>query len=190
MAEQGGPPDTGGGSNLLTRKIAGLPTWGWVGVSAAVGIVMLVWLQNRKKAAAPPATTDTTGNQSVVDSSGLATGQYESLLALLRDIQGQPSERLPGTPDTPGTTLVAPTGVHTVNDRVWQNFLELHWDPVPGAVSYVVRGAGDDRNVPLVTGTMVGGLVHNGSYFLSVAAKDSAGNVGPFSQPTNSHTKN
>lgn len=208
MADTGGPntgpPDTGGGG-FLTRKMAGLPTWGWLGISASVGIVLLVWMQNRKKNAVPPVA-DTTSPQ-VVDSSGLATGQYESVLALLRDIQGQPSEELPGPagpagPPGPGgptgppgtapppPALTAPTGVHTINDRVWRNFLELHWNPVPGATSYVIRGAGTDRGSGgPVTGIMVGNLVPDGSYFLSVAAKDAAGNIGPFSQPTNSHTK-
>src|SRR5258706_10255876 len=102
------PPNTGGdgggGGGFFTRKVAGLPTWGWLGITAAVGIVGLLWLQNRKKAAAAAtAATDTsTTAPQVFDSSGLATGQYESLLALLRDLQGQPSESLPGPAGPPG----------------------------------------------------------------------------------------
>lgn len=203
MADTGGPntgpPDTGGG-NLLTRKMAGLPTWGWVGISAAVGIVALVWLQNRKKNALPAAAdaSATTAPQ-VFDSSGLATGQYESLLALLRDVQGQPSEQLPGPAGPPGptgppgstpTTLPAPTGVR-VESGAWTDAVAVYWAPVPGASSYIIKGAEQDREtVGPITGVMVFGLKHNGSYFVSVAAKDSSGRVGAFSQPITAHTKN
>lgn len=195
MAEQGAPPGADGGGNVLTRKVAGLPTWGWVGIAIVGGVIGLLWFRGRKTATTPDASTAT---PSIVDSSGIATGQYESLLALLRDIQGQPSETLPGPagpqgpagPPGPSAPLSAPTNVRTTG-AIWPNFLEVHWDAVPGAASYVVRGANDDRNTAgPVNATMVGGLIHNGTYFISVAAKDSSGNLGPFSAPITAHTKN
>lgn len=133
MADQG-PPDMdggGGGESFFTRKVAGLPTWGWLGITAASGIVLLLWWQNRKKnaaVAASAADTSTTSPQ-VVDSSGIATGQYESLLALLRDLQGQPSEGLPGPagpqgpPGTPAPlpTPATPGSVSDNSGPSWQN---------------------------------------------------------------------
>jgi LysM repeat protein len=95
-------PDTGSG---LTKKMVGLPMWGWIALAAAGGVVALVWMQNHKS-----KTTDSS-IQTPVDQNpeGLSTDQYESLLALLRDIQGQPSTPLPtpspgpaGPPGPPG----------------------------------------------------------------------------------------
>lgn len=95
----GAPPDTSKGNGVggfLSSKMMGLPTWAWVALAAAGGIVALVWMQNRK-GSATPATTDTTRVPD--DQAMVSTEQYESLLALLRDLQGGDS-----TSVTPPTT--------------------------------------------------------------------------------------
>jgi LysM domain len=115
------PPEPGSG---LKSKVMGLPVWGWVAVAAAGGIVLLMWLQNRKSKTAAP--TDTSGTPAYADLSGLTTEQYESLLALLRDIQGNTSvpapagppgpqgpPGTPGTPGPPGTPAPTPTPTPT-----------------------------------------------------------------------------
>lgn len=84
-------PDTG---NFFTRKIGGLPGWGWLAITVGAVAVAAIWIRSRKSPASPSAPT--------VDpnAAGLDTGQYEALLALLRDIQGKPSTDV----DTPAPT--------------------------------------------------------------------------------------
>lgn len=96
------------------------------------------------------------------------------------------------TPDptpTP-TALSAPTGVR-IDSGAWTDRIAVYWNAVPGAVSYVIRGAEANRDTPgPVTGMMVEGLKHNGSYFVSVAAKNAAGQIGAFSPNVPAKTKN
>jgi hypothetical protein len=88
----GAPPDTskGGTGDFLKSKMLGLPTWAWLALAAAGGIVALVWMQNRKGAAPAVDNTRVPDDQAMV-----STEQYESLLALLRDQQGVPSTATP-----------------------------------------------------------------------------------------------
>lgn len=90
------PPgrDGGGGFN---QKMMGLPVWAWVALAAAGGIAFVVWRQSRNKATADDTTAPTT-----TDAQGLDVEQYESLLALLRDLQGQNSVPAEGG-DTPNS---------------------------------------------------------------------------------------
>lgn len=99
----GAPPDTKGkgAGSFLSSKMMGLPTWAWIALAAAGGVVALVWIQNRR--GSTPPTTDT--SRVPDDQAVVSTEQYESLLALLRDIQGAPS-----TPTTPTTTPTTGTG--------------------------------------------------------------------------------
>jgi hypothetical protein len=84
----------GGGDNILTRKMWGLPGWGWALIAAGVGIVAIMWLRRGK-------TSDTaTAQPQVVDASGLATEQAETIYSQLRDLQGRPS--VPGPPGPAG----------------------------------------------------------------------------------------
>lgn len=89
--------EQGQGSSLRQRE-GGLPRWGWIGLAAAVGVVGLVWYQSRKASQATASQTPTD-----ISAQGLDTGQYESLLALLRDIQGNASQ-----PTGTGTMIGAP----------------------------------------------------------------------------------
>lgn len=105
------PPDVGGrnsGGGGFNQKMMGLPVWAWVALAAAGGIAFVVWRQSRNKAAADPAAApaDQTAE-------GLSDYQFESLLAILRDIQGKNSTPIEGG-DTPNsddpTTQLPGTG--------------------------------------------------------------------------------
>jgi hypothetical protein len=94
-------------------------------------------------------------------------------------------------PPVGGNRLPAPSGFHDTGAQ-WPDALELQWAGVPGAASYKVHDgfSGDnERNVGNVTGIMVRGLVHDGTYFNQVAAVDSAGVTGNWSPVLTSHTK-
>lgn len=96
MAEEQGDPGIG-------QREAGLPRWGWIGLAAAAGAVGLVWYQSHKASAATATQTtptDTTTGQ------GLDTGQYETILSTLRDIQGNSSQPGTGQPSAPGSTFM------------------------------------------------------------------------------------
>ena len=85
MADTGIPTDRPGGSapsgGALSGRMLGLPTWAWLGIAAAGGIVFFVWRgknqQQQQQNQAPI--------QVVPDNS---TGEWESVAAMLRDIQG------------------------------------------------------------------------------------------------------
>ena len=100
------PPDVGAGG-FWRGRTAGLPNWGWIVGGVVVGVGVLWWLNHRKTAA---TANSSTGQATVVDdSSGIATGQYETILSQLRDIQGQPSVPGPAGPAGP-TGPTGPTG--------------------------------------------------------------------------------
>jgi len=84
--------------NMFTQEKAGLPVWGWAGLAVAGGVVVLTWLRSRKSTVTP--STDTSSTQ-LSDAQGLATDQYETLLSLLRDLQGQNSTPIGDTTPTP-----------------------------------------------------------------------------------------
>lgn len=94
------PPDVGGRDSSgggFNQKMMGLPVWAWVALAAAGGIAFVVWRQSRNKAADDTATApaDQTAE-------GLSDYQFESLLAVLRDIQGKNSVPIEGG-DTPNS---------------------------------------------------------------------------------------
>lgn len=84
-----------GGTGTPRKKVLGLPTWAWPVIIGAGGLVGFYLWKRRKASAASTATaanTTATGSSQTNDQpSGLATDQYESILALLRDMQGQES---------------------------------------------------------------------------------------------------
>lgn len=97
----------GGGGGGLQGSTAGIPNYVWLIGAALVAVVGIIWWRSRNATAAPNnSTISTTNPTSPVDAStaGLATDQYESLLALLRDLQGQQSTPLP----PPGTIISGP----------------------------------------------------------------------------------
>lgn len=100
--------DPTGTSNPLRQKLMGLPVWGWLVVFTALGVVGVVWMEHRKKPA--DTSTDTTGQGASFDATdtGLATDQYETLLAQVRDLQGELSTPITGPPGPPGP--VGPPG--------------------------------------------------------------------------------
>lgn len=77
----------GAGGSGLQGKMMGLPVWAWVALAAAGGITFFVWRQGKNK-----DTATTTAPPVDQDPQGLSTEQYESLLAVIRDLQGQSPE--------------------------------------------------------------------------------------------------
>jgi len=110
---RGAPEGAGGAAdNAFSKKMMGLPTWVWVALAAAGGAIFFVWRSRGKS-----TDTSTTATQTPVDSEaqGLDVEQYESLLALLRDIQGSVSQAddddngvNDGSGSTPPPTPAAP----------------------------------------------------------------------------------
>lgn len=96
-------PGTGTGMN---KKILGMPMWLAITGGAALVAGVYFWYRNKKSATAASSTTSTNGT-STSDSgnAGLDTEEYESLLAQLRDIQGEEASEpnpAPGPPGPPG----------------------------------------------------------------------------------------
>ena len=114
------PPRTETGSGL-TSKMGPLPVWGWVAIAAAGTIVGIYWWRARKSAKNAAEEDGSVGLSSSPSSArtvlvgggaaeGLPTEQYESLLALLRDIQGQNSTPIgDGGGDTPDPNQPVPS---------------------------------------------------------------------------------
>jgi hypothetical protein len=145
MADTGS--ERSGGGLELNQKMAGLPLWGWVGIITAGTIVFMVWRQSHaaKKAPAPAAQPSTQDNQ------GLPTEQYESLLALLRDVQGKPSVPGPeGPPGVPGpvqpaavpgpvTGFDGKSGMFNYlpdHKTLMNGYVDLIWNAVDTATTY------------------------------------------------------
>lgn len=98
------PPETtqrpeGGTGGGLTSKLGPLPVWGWVAIAAAGGVVLLLWLQSRKNAAAAatPAPNvigpDTAEVQNLQDQFGVISSQ-------IRNLQGGGSVATSNSPST------------------------------------------------------------------------------------------
>lgn len=124
----GGPPITGGGG-ALSKKMMGLPTWGWIAIAAAAGIGIAVYLEYRRKSTPTAAATDdgTSGGTSDTDTSDT----QQAILAQLRDLQGDTSTA------TTTTTLTAPTGLKFTT--LTTTHAVITWAPLTGAVSYVAE---------------------------------------------------
>lgn len=137
MAEEQ-PPSSGGGA--LQKKVMGLPTWGWIAIAGGVTVVGYLWWKSRQNAAASAASQSTTPTTGTDSTTGLATDQYEALLAQLRDLQGQNSQ--------PSNTNVA-AGValakrkdspdnqdaiaYTPSETDWTVLLNNHYNNLPGS---------------------------------------------------------
>lgn len=144
-------PSEGGG---LQRRMMGLPMWGWIAIAAAGGIVLILWYQNKKNnQPAPGANADVTGTDTT---QGLATSQYEALLAQLRDLQGANS--VPATPSSNNSGDKDKDKDKGNKDLTIKNLkqipgtipgeITIDWDDVRGAVYYVVsrdNGAATDN---------------------------------------------
>jgi hypothetical protein len=109
MADTG--PPTG-----LQHKVAGLPQWAWIGLATAAAVVGMVWWRSRSSATTTP--TNTTTPDTSGQANGLSTEQYESLLAILRDLQGNQSTPV-NTDPTPTPTPTAPTDTYSSVQQGW-----------------------------------------------------------------------
>lgn len=113
-------------------RIFGLPMWAWLAVAAAGGIVFFVW---RGKGSGQQQAQQTP-IQVVPDDD---ISQDESILAILRNLQGPPSTPAPTPTPTPtggGSVPKAVTGLKYTN--VGPDFIALAWNPVEGATGYHV----------------------------------------------------
>lgn len=107
------PPETGG----IHGRTAGIPNMVWIGGAIVIGIVGLLWYFNRQNNQAATSSTTTTTDQTgqAVDTSG----QFETIIAMLRDIQGNTSVPAPAPapavppPPTPSPTPTGPPVVIT-----------------------------------------------------------------------------
>lgn len=92
----------------MSKRILGMPMWlVVVGGAAAVSGIYFLW--RKHQSSSTPTSTSTTGSGTTTDTTGnegLSTDQYESLLALLRDIQENQSNEESPEPPPSGT----PTG--------------------------------------------------------------------------------
>lgn len=111
-----------------SKKILGLPPKYVLPAAVGLGLVFILYYRYKKNAAAAaaaaagPSTANASGATTVTPSStdqtaGLATDQYESLLALVRDLQGNISSEPvsvtgpAGPPGPPGTPAPPPPPV-------------------------------------------------------------------------------
>lgn len=144
------PPNMGGGGGVLSKKLWGLPTWGWIALAAAAGIGGYVWLQSRKSKT-DASSTDTDPNAQDTDSGasvGASSDLDQSLLAQIRDLQGANSTATPTTPTA--TTLPAVTNLKFSSGPSTTHCI-VTWSPVTGAVAYNVTfqlRTGSKMNVP------------------------------------------
>jgi len=100
------PPSAGGGGGMLTQKMAGLPAWAWMALATAAGAIFFIWRSKSKATDTSAGTNANSGDTAAAQ--GLSEQQYESLLALLRDIQGSVSVE-PAEPNEPGEPKEPPT---------------------------------------------------------------------------------
>jgi hypothetical protein len=93
------PPDTGmGGGGFFQRRSMGIPNWGWIIGGVAGGLLLLWWFRHGKQPASEGGTggTGTTTNQTPYSMD--IVGAQSSVLAQLRDLQGQASTPGPAGP--------------------------------------------------------------------------------------------
>lgn len=126
------PTREGGIGGDLNKKIAGLPTWGWIALATAAGIAVAVYLQYRKKPAESTTTTQPSDGTDSINAQ-YASDINQQLLATIRDLQGDPSA--PPT-TTPTSTLAAPQNVKFT--LVTRSSATVTWSPVEGADGYRV----------------------------------------------------
>lgn len=103
--------------------------WGWIAIAAAAGIGVIMW----RKTKAPAQSGQSTPIQVVPDDT---SGQYESVLAMLRDLQGAESSE-PTTPTTtPTPTQDTLPGVTNLKVAIAGPLATATWSPVSGALWY------------------------------------------------------
>lgn len=101
-----------GGGNLLTRQFGGLPVWGWAAIAIGAGAIVLVIRRRQSDSSTPVAPEFPIQPASIAE--GIPTEQYESLLTILRDLQGLLSRPPPSTTTPPPVTTPPPTSTTPV----------------------------------------------------------------------------
>ncbi len=100
------PPNTGG--SAFTQRVGGLPIWGWGAIAMVAAAAFMLW---RRGNASVDEGSDFSGlPEGFVagsdEAEGLSEEQYQSLLALLRDLQGEDSVSPTPKPTTPSGSTV------------------------------------------------------------------------------------
>ncbi len=195
------PPASGGGASL-SKKMGPMPMWAWIAGSTLGGVVFLLWWQNRSSGQESETAPGTPNNFYVPgqDQNEIDEGRYQALLAMIRDLQGKPSTE-PGDPDPETPTeeaaalLPAPTGFKQNDARQWPDSVQLGWNNVTGNTGYVIKEVSNNAfpgpiDIPANQSShQIKGLVHNGSYHFTIAAKNKDGKPGATAY-TVAHTKN
>lgn len=112
-----GAPDQGTG---FSKRLGPLPYWAWIAIVTAGAVVGWVWWRSRKSEA-PAATPQST----VANADGIPTEQFESIYAILRDLQGRLSTT-PGDTTTPPPTDDTPVYVNVPEGTYASRFLRDH----------------------------------------------------------------
>lgn len=122
------PPNTTGTG--FTKKVAGLPMWGWVAIAGAAGVIVWVWWKSRGTA---QSANNTNAQPVPTDTSGLATDQYSAIIAQLNAMQ---QNQNPPSP-TPGPGVVLATRnddpsnpmplPYKASERSWNDIAQNHY---------------------------------------------------------------
>lgn len=131
-------------ANGWSRRVAGMPLWGWSAIAAATAVVGWIWYKNKSNANAnsTTSTTDTTGNNDT--ETGLGTDQYETIESQIRDLQSG----VAAIPTTTKTGATGPTGPEgppggpvpikstelTTDGKVSMNVLATRYHTSPAAI--------------------------------------------------------
>jgi nucleoid-associated protein YgaU len=122
----------------------GLPVGVWFGLAGlGAGLAWFLYKKHKADSAATTAATATTASTASTDtggSGGMDTGQYESLVALLQDIQGEVSTSTPAGTTVTGspTTVVQPIGPVSTTTPMQLPPISTPVAPTPTANTYTV----------------------------------------------------
>jgi len=175
--------------SIIWEKKGPLPVWAWALLVLGLVLAVTMWRRNSASATATEATTggDVPPNQAAPPVFIVPQGPPPNVTITVPG--APPGAGRPHPPLTP-----RPPSNFRDTGAIWTDALELHWDQVPGASGYAIRDLGSGQVHSVVggntTGTMLRGLIHNGSYNLQIAAKNLAGGLGPWSATLNAKTKN
>ena len=175
-------------NSIIWEKKGPLPVWAWALI--VLGLVLAVTMWRKNKAASDTTTTDVgnvPANQAAPPIFIMPQGPAPNVTVTVP--AAPPGAGRPGPPRNPKP----PTSFRQEDDPpVWPDAVRLSWDPVPGATGYAIKDIGSGKVTPVgaVDSTMITGLIHNGSYFFQIAAKNAQGALGPYSEQIKAHTRN
>lgn len=159
MPDPGAPPQPEGSG--LDKKLGPLPRWAWIGLATAAAVVGLVWWRSRKSADDGSQTPVNVGGN---EAAGLAEEQFQSLYAILRDLQGSRSTP-PGGDTTDNTPVYVDVQEGTWAEKWLKDHPEYGLDLNklktlnPGVILNAGPGGYGTGNVPVINSAGSGGKV-------------------------------